>query len=89
MVNAVLILGYLAMTFSSAANLPQVAKVFGGDGRIDDVSLTSQSLFMVSSILWTTYAGLTAQWALLANSVVVFLCNITIFIRVLVSRSSR
>lgn len=89
MTDLILGLGYAAMFFSSAANFPQVVKVFRREGSIDDVSLATQVLFMVSSVLWTTYAGLTMQWALLVNSAIVCVCNSVIFGRVLISRSSR
>jgi len=79
---SLLILGYAAMAVSSAANIPQLVRVLRSDrGRLQAVSSGTHLLFMLSSVLWLTYAALTAQWPLLANCVVVLSSNALIFLR--------
>ncbi len=77
-----LVLGYVAMVFSSAANIPQVLHVLRSRDSINGVSSLTHVIFMVSCGLWMAYSGLSSQWPLFINCAIVFVCNLVIFLRV-------
>ena len=89
MIPSLDVLGYIAAIFSSFANVPQVITVLRNNETIEDVSMTTHVIFMISCFLWTIYSGISYQWPLLVNCVIVFVCNLIIFVRVLYSHHHR
>lgn len=82
----VLYLGFVATIFNSVSQLPQVILTFSNK-NLDAISLTTNSLILVSQILWILYGYYVHSIPLIVSSSIVGILCLIIIIRVLLIRN--